>query len=173
MVSRPADYCPYCGTELTTTDVEGNEHFLCRDCDRVVWHNPVPCASVAVVDDDAVLLVRRAAEPGVGDWTVPGGHLERAEPPAVGAARELEEESGLSVAPDDLSLFDARSLDPHDGKHVVSIGFVVARERTTGSVTAGSDASDARFWTPTAFERADEPFRERQRERFESAPDAL
>ena len=89
MVSRPADYCPRCGTALTTTEFEGNEHFFCPDCDRAVWHNPVPCASVAVVDGDAVLLVRRAAEPGVGDWTVPGGHLERAEPPAAGAAREL------------------------------------------------------------------------------------
>ena len=170
MVSHPADYCPHCGGRLEATDVEGREHFFCGDCDRTVWHNPVPCANVAVVDDDAVLLVRRAAEPGTGDWTVPGGHLERDESPAEGAARELAEETGLSVDSADLSLFDARSFDPHDGKHVVSIGFVVTAGRTTGTVEAGSDAADARFWTPTALDAEGEPFRENHRERFESAP---
>jgi len=126
-----------------------------------------------VVDGDAVLLVRRAAEPGVGDWTIPGGHLERDESPAEGAARELREETGLAVGSGDLSLFDARTFHSHEGKHVVSIGFVVAAEQTTGTVVAGSDATDARFWTPAALDAEDEPFRENHRERFETAPAAV
>ena len=32
-------------------------------------------------------------------WVNPGGHLERGEEPAVGAARELAEETGLALAP--------------------------------------------------------------------------
>ena len=173
MVSRPADHCPHCGGRLATTDVDGREHFSCDDCDRTVWHNPVPCANVAVVDGDAVLLVRRAAEPGVGDWTIPGGHLERDESPAEGAARELREETGLAVGSGELSLYDARTFHSHEGKHVVSIGFVVAAEQTTGTVEAGSDATDARFWTPAAFDAEDEPFRENHRERFEAAPSVV
>ncbi|KZN24999.1 NUDIX hydrolase [Haladaptatus sp. R4] len=173
MVNRPPNNCPYCGTELTTTEIEGRQRHLCPDCDRAVWHNPVPCAGVAVVDDDSVLIVKRAADPGRGEWTIPGGHLEVGEPPAAGAARELHEETGLSVTPDDLSLLDARSFGPYRGKYVVSIGYVVRREKTDGEVVAGSDADEARFITPDEFERTGAPFRENQRERFETAAGIL
>jgi 8-oxo-dGTP diphosphatase len=169
MVNRPPSNCPYCGTALTTTEVEHTERDCCPNCEQVVWHNPVPCAGVAVVDVDRVLVVQRSAEPGRGEWTIPGGHLELGESPAVGAARELREETGLSVDPDDLSLLDARSFDPFREKYVVSIGYVVSRERTTGAVVPGSDASDATFLSPTEFDRSDKRFRDAQRGRFEAA----
>lgn len=173
MVNRPPNYCPYCGTELTLVEVEEQERHLCPDCDRIIWHNPAPCAGVAVVDDGRVLLVERAVEPGIGEWTIPGGHLELGETPAVGAARELREETGLSANPADLSLLDALSFDPYREKYVVSIGYVVAREKTDGTVSPGSDASDARFLSPSEFDRTGESFRENQRERFETASEAF
>lgn len=37
-------------------------------------------------------------------WTIPSGQVERHESPEQGAARELAEETGLLVAPDDLRL---------------------------------------------------------------------
>lgn len=173
MVNRPPNNCPYCGSELTTTEIEGRDRNLCPDCDRVIWHNPVPCAGVAVVDDDSVLIVQRAAGPGKGEWTIPGGHLELGEPPAVGAVRELREETGLSVNPDDLSLLDSRSFGPYCGKYVVSIGYVVRCEKADGEVVPGSDADAAEFMSPAEFDRTGEPFRENQRERFEAAAGVL
>ncbi len=173
MVNRPPNNCPYCGTELTTTEIEGRDRHLCPACDKVIWHNPVPCASVSVVDDGRVLIVKRAADPGYGEWTIPGGHLELGEQPAVGAARELHEETGLSVVPDDLSYLDALSFGPYRGKYVVSIGYVIRGEKTDGEVVPGSDASEARFISPDEFDRTDEPFRENQRERFETAAGML
>ena len=38
-------------------------------------------------------------------WGPPGGHLEPGEDPASGAARELLEETGVRLEPDDLSLW--------------------------------------------------------------------
>lgn len=169
MVNRLPNNCPYCGAELTTTEIEGRDRPFCSACNRVIWHNPVPCAAVAVVDDGRVLIVKRSADPGYGEWTIPGGHLELAEPPTVGAVRELHEETGLSVAPDDLSYLDALSFGPYSGKYVVSIGYAIRREETDGEVIPGSDASEARFMSPDEFDRTDEPFRDNQRERFEMA----
>jgi 8-oxo-dGTP pyrophosphatase MutT (NUDIX family) len=54
------------------------------------------------------LLVRHR----VLGWVVPGGHLEVDEPPAVGARRELAEETGLTLAPviDRIALLHAAAI---------------------------------------------------------------
>ena len=174
MVNYPPDFCPYCGGALVPVEVEGRERDRCPACDRIVWQNPVPGASVAVVEpregeEDAVLLVERARPPGLGEWTIPGGHLELGEDADEGAVRELREETGLVADPDDLRFLDASALDPIADKHVISIGYAVERRRTEGTLRAGSDAGDARFSTPSEFDRSDETFREYFRDRFERA----
>jgi len=50
----------------------------------VIWH-------------DRVLLVRRDTQPARGEWTIPGGLLETGETLAEGVARELREETGVTV----------------------------------------------------------------------------
>ncbi|MFP8952892.1 NUDIX domain-containing protein [Natrialbaceae archaeon A-arb3/5] len=173
MVSRPPEFCPRCGDSLETIPIDGRERERCPTCGDVIWHNPVPCAGVAVVDrtDEipAVLCVERAVPPGIGEWTLPGGHMEIGEDPAVAAARELEEETGVSVDPSTLEILDATSLPPRDGKHVVTIHYVVDRAETEGVPAAGSDAGDARFWTPSEFDDSDERFRPVHEDRFRSA----
>ena len=51
----------------------------------------------AVVHDAAgrLLMVRRANEPGRGQWSLPGGRVEPGESDASALARELREETGL------------------------------------------------------------------------------
>ncbi|MFC4542784.1 NUDIX domain-containing protein [Halosolutus amylolyticus] len=173
MVSRPPAFCPDCGDSLETISFDGRERERCPDCERIVWHNPVPCAVVAVVDrtapDPAVLCVERGVPPGVGEWTLPGGHMEVGEEPETAAARELAEETGVTVDPDALDILDATTVAPRDGKHVVTIHYVVDRAATDGEVIAGSDASAARFWSPADFEAANGTFRPVHEERFRDA----
>lgn len=185
MVSRPAEFCPRCGAALETITFDGRERANCPACDQIVWHNPVPCAGVVVVDaggdDDgrdgvdrereepAVLCVKRGVPPGVGEWTIPGGHMEVGEQPAAAAARELEEETGVSVDPDALEILDATSLPPRSGKHVVTIHYVVERSDTTGDPVAGTDAVDARFFSPSEFDASGETFRPVHEQRFRLA----
>jgi ADP-ribose pyrophosphatase YjhB (NUDIX family) len=145
MVARVPSYCPDCGTALTTVERGGRSRKRCPSCDRLVYRNPVPGAGVVVVDGDRVLLVRRRIEPGVGNWCDPGGHLEVDEPPAVAAARELEEETDIAVDPARLTLVDSVAMEPWGEKHVVSIGYAVDWVETTGTVSPGTDADAARF----------------------------
>ena len=163
MVSRPADYCPHCGESLETITFDGRERSHCPICEDVVWHNPVPCASVAVVDrsrsEPAVLCVERAVPPGIGEWTLPGGHMEVGEEPAAAAVRELEEETGVALAADTLEILDATTMPPRNGKHVTTIHYVADWADAIGKPTAGSDANTARFWSPTTFAASGETFR--------------
>jgi 8-oxo-dGTP pyrophosphatase MutT (NUDIX family) len=62
-------------------------------------------ARVMLVDQAGRTLLLRGgdpARPGLRWWFTPGGGLNDGETPAEGAARELFEETGLRVAPEDL-----------------------------------------------------------------------
>lgn len=52
-----------------------------------------------------LLFVQRNLEPRRGFWAIPGGFLENGETLAEGAARELYEEAGIQLRPDQLQLY--------------------------------------------------------------------
>ncbi|ELZ08246.1 ADP-ribose pyrophosphatase [Halovivax asiaticus JCM 14624] len=72
------------------------------------------------------------------------------------AARELAEETGVTVDPTDLRLLGTGYLEFDDGHSLVSINYAVPRAATEGQVSAGGDAADARFFTREAIE-SEEP----------------
>ena len=51
-----------------------------------------------VIKDDKVLLVQRGVEPGLGLWAIPGGTLKLGETLQTCAAREILEETGITIA---------------------------------------------------------------------------
>ena len=69
-----------------------------------------------------LLLLRQPPGPG---WSLPGGLLGRREPPAVGAARELAEETGIRVDPDDLTPAAPNAI-VHSGRQAVDLVFEVS-----------------------------------------------
>jgi ADP-ribose pyrophosphatase YjhB (NUDIX family) len=65
-----------------------------------------------------LLLLRQP--PGVG-WGLPAGLLRRGEPPVVGCARELAEESGLVLDPDELTPATPNALIHTNGRWVDTV----------------------------------------------------
>lgn len=171
-MNNPPEYCPYCGTPVTGVDtpmlgavaVETPMVYRCDSCDDYVFYNPTPGGSTAVVDGDSLLLVEdfRAS----GEWKLPAGRIELGESPREGVARELEEETGLSVDPADLTYFYDSSGEPVEDQYMVNVDYAVPRSKTTGTVEAGSDATDARFFTPAEFAESEYTLRDSHVDRF-------
>ena len=100
-------------------------------------------------EDMRLLVIRRANEPGKGEWALPGGFLEDFEQPLNGVLRELREETGLNLphsAGVPLSPRLKRGRDPRGW--IVSQPFLFWSEEPQ-PVRAGDDAADA-AWLPLA-----------------------
>lgn len=138
----PFRYCPYCRAELIDQLIHGRTRRTCPACGFVHFEDPKLGVAVLVEDSGRVLLVRRAVEPARGAWCLPSGFVECDEHPAQAAARECWEETGLQVEVTDLLGLD-RFADDARGPGVV----IFYRARVTGgSLQAGDDASDVRFF---------------------------
>ena len=75
----------------------------CPACDFVQYLDPkVAVGTIIRTDDERLVLVRRAIEPGYGLWVFPGGYVDRGEHIVEAALREAREESGLIVRIDGL-----------------------------------------------------------------------
>jgi ADP-ribose pyrophosphatase YjhB (NUDIX family) len=99
----------------------------------------------AVVHDELgrLLLVRRANPPGQGLWSIPGGRVEPGEDDRTAVVREVAEETGLAVEPEQLVGSVLR--DAPDGDVYAVEDYCC---RVTGGVpVAGDDASDVGWFT--------------------------
>jgi ADP-ribose pyrophosphatase len=59
--------------------------------------HPIVGVGVLICKEDRYLLIKRAAEPDAGLWSIPGGLVEVGERIEEAALREAEEETGLKV----------------------------------------------------------------------------
>ena len=92
-----------------------------------------------------VLLVRRKNHPFLGCWALPGGFASPRETIEETAARELEEETGLSGIPlIPVGLYSKPGRDPRGW--VVSQAYAALVQREKLQVQAGDDAGDARWF---------------------------
>jgi 8-oxo-dGTP diphosphatase len=106
---------------------------------------PLVGVGAVVVDEGRVLLVRRGREPLKGQWSLPGGLLELGESLTAGVAREVFEETGLTVEPIELiELLDRiHHLDERVRYHYVIADYLC--RVTGGTLGAASDADDVRW----------------------------
>lgn len=100
------NFCSHCGHKISfgTIPNDNRPRFHCTNCDTIHYQNPKIIAGCLVIYNDKVLLCRRAIEPRIGLWNLPGGYLENGETVEQGAMREVWEEALAKVTITSLHL---------------------------------------------------------------------
>ncbi len=140
-------FCPNCATELMPIaemeDSGSKTRLRCPACGYTHWNNPTPvlAAVIELVDRDGqLLLARNAAWPGKFFGLVTG-FMEAGESPQEGVAREVAEETSLTV--DALAIIGA--YDFQRMNQVIIAYHAVAH----GEIVLSPELSDYRLFAPT------------------------
>ncbi len=114
---------------------------------------PIVGVGGVLIENGKALLIRRGSEPLLGQWSIPGGTLELGETLLEGVAREMLEETGITVRVLDLievferinpySTPDSRDANVRPRFHFVIVDYLC--EKISGEATAGGDATDVAF----------------------------
>jgi 8-oxo-dGTP diphosphatase len=109
---------------------------------------PLVGVGAIIIEENRVVLVKRAHPPLQAQWSIPGGVLEVGELVRTAAIREAREETGLIVEPGELlGVYDRvlRDADQRVQYHYVLIDFLC--RRVGGELFAASDAAEVHWFT--------------------------
>jgi ADP-ribose pyrophosphatase YjhB (NUDIX family) len=126
---------------MRTKEVADRPRRVCSGCGVVYFPDPKVGVGAVVVRDGQLLLVRRAMHPEIGRWSVPAGFLDPGEHPRDAAAREVLEETGVTVAVGDL--LEIFSSPPAGG---ASLFLLYDAVYVGGEPRAGDDVDGAEFF---------------------------
>lgn len=121
-------HCSYCGHAFAE---EQPWPRTCPRCGHTSFLNPTPVTVVLVPVAEGVLVVRRDIEPGRGLLALPGGYVNAGETWQAAGAREVEEEAGLRLTPDEIHVFAVHST-PGAANNVLIFG--LARRRSAAEL---------------------------------------
>lgn len=135
-------FCCKCANPVIFTDVEGDHRsrYVCTSCGKIHYQNPRIITGCLPIWKDKVLLCKRAIEPRLGLWNVPGGFLENDETVEAGAAREVLEEANIAV--EIIGIHSIYSL-PHFGQ--VYLHFLA--QLTDLSFSCGVESLEVRLFS--------------------------
>ena len=111
---------------------------------------PYLAVSAAIIRDGKVLLVRRARNPAINLYTLPGGAVETGETLAEAAAREVREETALEI--EVVGLAGHREVIARDAQGRIERHFVImcyAARWRAGEVTLNEELDDAHWIVPS------------------------
>lgn len=143
-------YCPECGGKQTVQKHD-DTNYECTACGWHFWNNAKAAATAIILRKDGTFLVtKRAREPFKGGYDAPGGFLDYGEDPAVAAAREAREETGLTIKNPILMATHPHSYLPDNHPPVSSVDIIFAVTEWEGEPTPGDDAAEL-LWKPLEF----------------------
>lgn len=139
-------YCPECGS--TRFEVRNAKAKHCADCGFTYYFNPSAATVALILNGEGELLVcRRGKNPAKGTLDLPGGFIDMYETGEEGVAREVREETGLTVVRADYR-FSIPNLYEYSGFTVHTLDlFYRCTVADDTRLRAEDDVADT-FWMP-------------------------
>jgi len=137
-------FCPVCGGALESRSLRDGDpaRLVCTACGFVFYLDPKLAVGTIITDEqNRVVLVKRAIEPGYGKWVFPGGYVDRGEEVRSAAVREAREETGLEVRLDRLV-----NIYSYAGR--VPVIVVYSATMMGGCLGCDDEGLEARFFEP-------------------------
>lgn len=142
---KPFAYCPHCAVPLNETFIDGRNRMHCLRCGWIQYINPLPVTLALTVNrNNELLVIRRAHEPALNEWALPGGFLEAGERPEEGCLRELYEETSLEGSIDRLIGVYHRESELYGSLVVIAYRVIAAHER----IEINHEVFEAGFYPP-------------------------
>lgn len=147
MTKHPLDifsHCPKCGSRNFNINDEKSKR--CGCCGFVYYFNPL-AATVGVIanEKNEILVAVRAKEPAKGTLDLPGGFCDSYESAEEGVAREVKEETGLSVESTKY-LFSIPNIYIYSGMELHTMDmFFLCRVSDSTSLKADDDVAGLKW----------------------------
>jgi ADP-ribose pyrophosphatase YjhB (NUDIX family) len=148
-------FCPVCGGRLESRLIKRGEpeRLVCSVCGFIFYLDPkIAVGTIIRTEDDHVVLVKRAIEPGYGKWVFPGGYVDRGEEVQLAAIREAREECGLDVRLERLI-----NIYSYAGRTPIIIVYLATA--IGGALCADDECLDAAVFPPAEIPWNDLAFR--------------
>jgi ADP-ribose pyrophosphatase YjhB (NUDIX family) len=144
-----------CGGSLESRSLRDGDpaRLVCTACGFVFYLDPKLAVGTIITDEqNRVVLVKRAIEPGYGKWVFPGGYVDRGEEVRAAAVREAREETGLEVRLERLI-----NIYSYTGR--VPVIVVYSATMISGCLGCDDEGLEARFFEPETIPWEDLAFR--------------
>ena len=113
---------------------------------------------VMILSGGKILLGKRHHDPrradselhGEGTWTMPGGKLEFGESLETGATREVREETGITIDPNELKVI-ALNTDIKGDAHFITIGLLYEKTVAEPKVTEPDEITEWQWFSLDAL----------------------
>lgn len=141
-------FCPKCGSPRFVEHNQKSKH--CEDCGFTYYFNPSAATVALIVNQHGEwCVVRRGKEPAKGTLDLPGGFSDCFETSEQGVAREVLEETGLTVERVDF-LFSLPNQYLYSGflVHTIDMFYRCYVSGDTASAHAADDAAELLWLRP-------------------------
>ena len=131
-------YCQFCGTHLVRKYDRSKTRPFCEACNVFKYVDPKVAVVAIVRSNNTILLIRRAIEPHLGQWSLPSGYVDRGESIENALVREVFEETTICVSPHHF-------LGVFSGKGPVVVHVYVATHKS-GTAKAAEEVSEVKWF---------------------------
>ena len=135
------EFCSSCGNTLKINKNNSSISFICNGCKKEFFLDPKIAVATVLENHNKILFVKRAIEPGLGLWSLPGGYVNQGERVENAAVREVFEEIGAHIRIESLLGVFSETNNP-----VMVIGYL--GKFITKTIWAKSEISATKFFEP-------------------------